>query len=158
MQKQQPIVGQYWQGHGGIYAGLIREGNQQFHLIMATGDQTTAKFAWGDYGTEIEGDFSFINGQHNTQLILTAEPENAAAKFVSSISIDGHADYYWPAQKELNLLYINLQDECGTDWHWSSTQYSANRAWVQDFEDGYQRFHLKDRELAVRAVRRELVI
>jgi len=158
MQEAKPIVGQYWQGHGGIYAGLIREGDQQFHLIMATGEQAAAKLPWGKFGEEIEGEFSFVNGQHNTQLILAADPENAAAKFVTTINIEGHTDFYWPAQKEQNLLYINLQDQCDAVWHWSSTQYSAHDAWFTDFEDGYQDLSYKDYSYAVRAVRRELAI
>ncbi len=43
-------------------------------------------------------------------------------------------------------------------WHWSSTQYSAHDAWIQGFADGDQGYGGKDGELAVRAVRRELVI
>lgn len=43
-------------------------------------------------------------------------------------------------------------------WHWSSTQYSALFAWIQHFGDGYQDNYGKDRALAARAVRRELVI
>lgn len=158
MQATKPIVGQHWQGHGGIYAGLIREGDQQFHLIMATGEEAVAKLPWGKFGEEIEGEFSFVNGPHNTQLILAADPENAAAKFVTAIEADGHTDFYLPAQKELMLLYINLQDQCGTGWHWSSTQYSAHCAWFTDFGDGHQYIGLKDLSCAVRAVRRELAI
>jgi hypothetical protein len=57
-----------------------------------------------------------------------------------------------------NLLYINLQDKCEQSWHWSSTQYSAFNAWVQDFSDGGQNIGYKDRKLAARAVRRILII
>lgn len=155
---EQPILGKYWQGHGGVYAGLVRNGDQQFHLIMAAGEQAVAKLPWGNLGEEIAGEFSFIDGHHNTQLILATEPENTAAKFVTALDIDGHNDFYWPAQKEMNLLRINLQELCGNGWHWSSTQYSAHGAWGQYFVDGYQDISNKGIELAVRAVRRELAI
>lgn len=49
--------------------------------------------------------------------------------------------------------------QCGEEafeaaWHWSSTQYSAYRAWVQYFGDGYQDGYPKGREGSARAVRR----
>ncbi|MES2181607.1 MAG: DUF1566 domain-containing protein [Pseudomonadota bacterium] len=43
-------------------------------------------------------------------------------------------------------------------WHWSSTQYSAHGAWLQDFDDGYQYGSHKHGTCAARAVRRELII
>ena len=39
-------------------------------------------------------------------------------------------------------------------WYWSSTQYSAYSAFVQDFDDGDQSLGDKDHRLRVRAVRR----
>jgi hypothetical protein len=98
------------------------------------------------------------DGLHNTQLILAAEPENNLAAGIASLSIEGHADFYWPALSEQNLLFANLRDLFTNQYHWSSTQYSARRAWGQHFEDGYQYFNLKLNSLAARAVRRELVI
>jgi hypothetical protein len=45
-----------------------------------------------------------------------------------------------------------------TVYHWSSTQCSAGRAWIQDFEDGHADIRRKGYKRAVRAVRRVLVI
>lgn len=158
MQEEKPIIGEYWQGHGGIYAGILRDGDQQFHLVLAPRNEAEASLPWGEYPKTVEGDFSFSNGKHNTQLMLATQPENQAANFVSNVSIDGLQDFYLPAQKELMLCYVNLQEHFEQRWHWSSTQYSAHGAWVTDFGDGYQDIRHKDFSYAVRAVRRELVI
>lgn len=42
-------------------------------------------------------------------------------------------------------------------WYWSSTQYSPDNAWIQDFDDGFQLTYHKDYELRARAVRRILL-
>ena len=169
---QKPIIGQYWQGHGGIYAGIIRnpDNGQQWHLILGTETVTSPvndkyeiahcafKGTWGQYPNEIAGDFSRNDGQHNTELILAAEPENSLALSISGLSIEDHSDFYWPAECEQNLLFINLRENFTQAWHWSSTQYSARYAWIQHFEGGTQDVINKDFSLAARAVRRELII
>ena len=42
-------------------------------------------------------------------------------------------------------------------WYWSSTQFSSDTAWVQDFEDGYQGHNFKDDSFRCRAVRKILI-
>lgn len=147
-----PRIGQVWPNQGGVYAGIIRDGESQWHLILA--DTATEKFEWGNYGSEISGQFSSRNGQQNTALILTAEPNNKAAQFVSALSVDEHNDFYWPADAENQLIRINLPEYVDPSWHWSSTQYSAHSAWVTYFEGGDQYVDYKDNSYAVRAVRR----
>lgn len=154
----QPEIGKYWEGHGGVPAGIICNGNLFWWLILAITPESILKAEWGKYGNLIEGEFSVIDGQHNTQLILAAEPENKIVKNVTSLVIDGHQDLYWPARKETNLIEINLPKFIFPDFHWSSTQYSANDAWCQNFENGYQVLYYKRSTLAARAVRRELII
>jgi hypothetical protein len=168
----QLIIGQYLPAKGGIYAGIIRnpDNGQQWHLFLGTETEakpTADKYeiahcafhgTWGKYPNEIAGGFSRNDGQHNTALILAAEPENNLALSITGLNIDGHTDFYWPAQCEQNLLFINLREHFIQRWHWSSTQYSARRAWIQTFGDGYQDIHDKDDSLAARAVRRELII
>lgn len=148
-----PQIGSYWQGQGGFYAGVIRDTktNERWHLILAEG-QTEA--TWGGYDQKCEGADSFTDGIQNTQRLHSDSQDHPAAQWTSSLEIDGHSDFYLPAQKELNLIYTNLQDKCAPRWHWSSTQYSATHAWDQGFENGYQDFDDKDTTLAVRAVRR----
>jgi len=46
-----------------------------------------------------------------------------------------------PTIHELNLLYLEKESVggfLGSDYpHWSSTEYDADSAWYQDFDDGY---------------------
>lgn len=152
-----PRIGDYWPGQGGVYAGIVRDGNRQWHLILAD-QQHTIEAEWGTYPNQIPGDFSRRDGQHNTALILAAEPENTIATHCTALLIDGHKDFYWPAQCENNLLFTNLPEQLTPDWHWSSTQSSAHHAWLQVFEDGTQYIDIKGNSLAARAVRRILII
>lgn len=143
----------YWQGQGGYYAGIVCDiqTNQRWHLILAEGHSETT---WGGYGQACDGADSFTDGAQNTQHLLADSNEHPAAQWAASLEIDGHKDFYLPAQKELNLVYINLQDKCAPKYHWSSTQCSSYDAWYQRFEDGNQSLHSKGTTLAVRAVRR----
>lgn len=152
-----PKEGTYWQGHGGVYAGVCRIGEHRYHIIFADTAESKFKAKWGKYSETIDGEFSFADGKHNTDLMLS-DAENKITSSILNLNIDGHNDFYLPAQKELMLSYINAPEIFEKTWHWSSTQYSADRAWVQHFGDGGQYIGLKGSELAVRAVRRELVI
>lgn len=147
-----PAIGNYWSGQGGIYAGVIRNpaSNKKWHLILETEQQ---KLAWGEYGEKIEGASCYWDGEANTKVLLTNN-KCPAATWAASRNVDGHNDFYLPAQRELNLICTNLHDRCDKAWHWSSTQYSAFYAWYQDFEYGDQYLYDKASEFAVRAVRR----
>ncbi|MES2181572.1 MAG: DUF1566 domain-containing protein [Pseudomonadota bacterium] len=149
-----PAPGQIWPGQGGVYVGIMRDGDNYWHLIMATGVSGVTSAHWGEYGIEIPGEVSRRDGLYNTQLILAADPANKIATYVAQLEIDGHKDFYWPAQCENNLIFINAPDHVGTGWHWSSTQYSARLAWIQYFDGGYQDSSHKDTTYAARAVRR----
>lgn len=85
----------------------------------------------------------------------------------------GNSDWYLPAKDELNLVYkakdvVNAAIEkitagggtatkLGTDWYWSSSEYSDSYAWLQSFSDGKQFINysssFKDYARSVRAVR-----
>lgn len=158
MRTAAPAIGQYWEGQGGIYAGIMRDGDRQWHLILAPKEHGLIDTTWGEYPNEIPGEFSRRDGKHNTALILAAEPENEIAKFARDINIEGHSDYYWPAQCENNLLFANLPEQLNREWHWSSTQFSAHSAWGQHFGGGLQDVSNKTCSLAARAVRRILII
>ncbi len=152
-----PRVGDYWEGQGGHYAGIMRDAKtgEQWHLILV--DHPGFKSPWGKYGTLIEGEFSRIDGTTNTALILQQDPENKIAKAIRELEAEGHTDCYWPAEYENNLICANLPDLVEPIWHWSSTQYSSSYAWFQTFADGSQTVYGKYEVLAVRAVRRLLI-
>lgn len=150
-----PRLGEYWEGQGGIYAGQILDGGHQYAIIMAT---QAFKGKWSSHENEIAGDFSLTNGQHNSKLILLAEPDNSLLLQITNHKADGHNDFYLPATLENNLICINARAHTELCAHWSSTQYSAYGAWYQGFENGGQDIGYKDNKLAARAVRRVLII
>ena len=60
-----------------------------------------------------------------------------------------------PTRLESALLYANLRDQFDVSkWHWTGTQYSEYRAWVQDFYYGSQNDLGQEFEARVRFVRR----
>ena len=60
-----------------------------------------------------------------------------------------------PTRFESALLYANVRDQLVTDeWHWTSTQLSAGRAWMQIFYNGNQINDVKYGPCRARAVRR----
>jgi hypothetical protein len=149
-----PLPGEYWTGQGGYYAGIIHnpENGTRWHLIMAPTALGPAN--WMDKYESIEGANCYYDGLANTQYMVASDHDHPIINDIVTTQIEGHFDYYLPAQRELNLLCINLNHLCEKVWHWSSTQHDADYAWIQDFSDGHQYIGLKDFERAARAVRR----
>lgn len=150
-----PQLGEYWEGQGGIYAGVMpaESGRRAYHLIVSV--ESGDELEWGPYGKHIEGADSRIDGAANTKAIVAADGDHPAARWASEYSADGHADFYLPAQREQNLCFATIPDKFETDdWYWSSTQYSTTFAWTQYFDDGNQLYAYKDYTGRARAVRR----
>jgi hypothetical protein len=182
---------------GGFFAGLIRSAGQIFALIVAPKAEGETTGEWGKY--ESISATSYDDGAANTDAMAAAG--SPIATQVKSLVIAGRADWYIPAQDEMEIIYRNLKPTAETnttwarsginlsaieptrpytpelpaqttasafaegsaeafeaEWYWSSTQYSANYAWLQNFADGHQDLNDKDYEGRVRAVRRLLVI
>ncbi len=62
-----------------------------------------------------------------------------------------------PAQTTVSGFALGQPEAFERAWYWTSTQYSAGYAWVQDFEVGYQGTGGKDDRYRARAVRRFLI-
>jgi hypothetical protein len=63
-----------------------------------------------------------------------------------------------PEQTTAEPFRAGGEEAFDADWYWSSTQYSADYAWFQDFGDGDQGLNGKGSKLRARAVRRLLII
>lgn len=148
-----PRVGDMWPSKGGWYAGIIRNphSDEQWHLILL--DCATMYAPWGEPDQLIPGDFSHEDGAANTRLILSANPTNYAALYCSTQG----PDCYWPASGELNLLHTNLRDRFVLIEHWSSSQTSDLHAQHQRFGASHTGPAHKDRQCAIRPVRRVLI-
>ncbi|MGO2287001.1 DUF1566 domain-containing protein [Pseudomonas lundensis] len=63
-----------------------------------------------------------------------------------------------PTQTTLPAFQDDGAEAFSGSWYWSSTQRSTDLAFLMDFDDGIQYGCVKDNELRVRPVRRELLI
>lgn len=152
------------EGYGGGIVFYIYD-HGQHGLIAATEDQSTG-VQWynGTYritGTTGDG----VNaGSMNTAIIVAAQMadnqgNNFAAKVCADYSVTifdvTYGDWYLPAKYELNLLYQQREVVGGFlyDFYWSSSEWDANAACGQDFNNGYQGIYTKNDGQNVRAVR-----
>jgi hypothetical protein len=149
-----PRLGVYWEGQGGIYAGLMPgQGDAPDYHLIASLDEGM-DFEWGPYGMKVPECDSRLDGAANTRALLGATSKHPAAAWAAEYSKDGHTDFYLPAQRELNLCYATIAEKFAPSWYWSSTQSSAYGAWCQGFAYGFQFADGKNVKGRVRAVRR----
>jgi hypothetical protein len=161
-----------------VAIGDIREGGVVFWVDPA--DNTHGLVcAFSDYATTVEwgcDDTDLINvpnvpfsdegpvglgaeigdGINNTNNILNDCPSAPAALAARSLG----PEWFLPSINELKQMYIHktiLEAVVGfsafSNYYWSSTEEDIDRAWKQNFYDGYQNSNSKDYTSNVRAVR-----
>src|SRR5690606_33688078 len=133
-------LGEVWPGEGGRNGGLVRgrDGTPDYYLIVPDGPDAEFQASYGGYEHDTEGAGSSWDGLTNTRALLADSEEHPAARMAADFTRDGHRDYYLPARRELQLAEANVPELFSKGYHWSSTQYSANNAFIMDFEDGWQ--------------------
>ena len=153
-----PAIGTYWAGQGGVYAGVMRgeDGQPDYHLIVPTDSSVlNKKLAYGGYEADEPEAASRRDGLANTLHLVEGSGQNhPAAEWCDSLTIEGHGDLYLPAISELALCMANVPELYDKEWHLSSTQRSADGAFLMHFDDGLQYYTAKSDELRVRPVRR----
>ena len=152
-----PALGQYWDGQGGIYAGLMRGENGQpdYHLVVPAGSEAEAEaISWGTPGEAESGACSEYDGTANTAALMQSPHSHPAAEWAAALEVDGHSDFYLPSRRELRLCWVNVPELFAKEWYWTSTQYSPYGAWFQSFGGGGQGNAPKANEYRARAVRR----
>ncbi|MCK4345336.1 MAG: DUF1566 domain-containing protein [Bacteroidales bacterium] len=147
--------------------GKSYEGGLIFYLntsdgsgfVSASSDQSTGA-EWGCYGTEISGaDGTAVGTGAQNTIDIEAECTTAgtAADICANLSLNSYSDWFLPSKDELNLMYTNLHQAglggFASYHYWSSTEYSTNGAWRQNFGNGDQNYYSKDNASYVRAVR-----
>jgi hypothetical protein len=156
-----PEIGEAWPEEGGIRVGYMppQDGKPGYSLIFITDPAAQAvDLEWGRYGHKYPESSSW-DGLANTKALVAAG-DHPAAKHCDDLRItlpDGRVidDCYLPARREASLMAATIphllpsDDAC-----WTSTQYGANHAYVQDFASGYQLGLSKDNAYRVVAVRR----
>ena len=128
------------------------------YLEAAPHDLGEAQWGCPDLSIPGAGRTAIGSGKRNTrEITVTCIEENTAAKMVMAYNGGGQSDWFLPSKDELNAMYENLaKQETGgfiNDLYWSSSDYSADRAWGQFFDDGSQSERNKFNKARVRAVR-----
>ncbi|OAI84907.1 DUF1566 domain-containing protein [Pseudomonas putida] len=150
-----PEIGQVWIGQGGIYLGLRQYPEGLCHLIAAAED-LSGRYAYGDYGKKVEA-VSRTDGRANTEILLAREGKHPAAIAAAKLECEGHQDFYLPSIGELHHAWQFAPESFATNWwYWSSSQSSANHAYILDFAGGWLYGYGKYNERLVRPVRRFL--
>lgn len=133
---------------GGIFVTRYWLNGQERALILLPGE---LEGAWGEYGKDVATSYS--DGKANT--VAMAEAGSKLAGKVLEL------DAFIPSCLEGQLLMaakhaglIILRED---RWHWLSTQFSADFAFLMDFEYGWQYGIGKHYERLVRPVRSLLI-
>jgi len=123
-------IGEFWNGQGGIYAGIARgrDGQPDYHLIV--GPEAHDALDWG-----------------------------AATQWAASVQVDGFTDFALPGRKQQALCFANVPELFKEEYYWSSEQHASDSdsAWCQYFYNGNQLYYIKDSKLRSRAVRRSSI-
>ncbi len=132
---------------GSITLGMVHEGGIVFYvdatgqhgLVAAPSNQ--GQFKWGCEGQAINGTSTALgSGAMNTQIIAAScSATSIAAKVCNDLVLNGKSDWYLPSKDELALMHQNLHvtglAPFSMDRYWSSSQYDANFAWCQFFNN-----------------------
>ncbi|WP_330208920.1 DUF1566 domain-containing protein [Pseudomonas sp. Z13] len=154
-----PAVGEYWPGEGGINGGLFPGGDKPYYLIVPTGADAESTLEWGGYGQELDGAKSPWDGQANTAHLASRnrEHDHPAAQFCANFEREGHKDFYLMARREASFLEITVPEVFTQSYHWTSSQRSANYAYIMDFGGGWLDGLVKLIERLARPVRRKFI-
>ncbi|EJL90449.1 hypothetical protein PMI15_00262 [Polaromonas sp. CF318] len=153
-----PYLTGYVAGQGGYLAAVMRghvvNGVEQPAYALIASEAAAGEFIsiWGNRDQSVDGANSRHDGKANTEAMAAAGCP--AALKVKALVIEGHSDWYVPSLGELNAAASNAPELFSKGWHWTSTQYSRNLAFVQLFEYGDSSWDSKDGEFRVRAFRR----
>jgi hypothetical protein len=151
--EPKPVMGTTY--HGGIVFYIDNTGLHG--LVAATADLGTGS-SWGCYGSAVAGADGTAMGTGNQNTIDIAKgcaEAGTAAKVCSDYVSGGFSDWYLPSKDELNLMFQQKNAIGGfrLDSYWSSSEFSANQAWLQSFNTGVAYSTNKDYGTNVRPVR-----
>jgi uncharacterized protein (TIGR02145 family) len=132
---------------GATYAGGIvfyLDETGQHGLVCAPSDQSTGA-PWGCQGTNLPGADGTAVGtgaQNTIDIENGCTTAGTAADICANLSLNGYTDWFFPSKDELNLMYTNLKlngiGNFTESWYSSSSEYSANNVWEQNFSTGTQ--------------------
>lgn len=102
---------------------------------------------WSDPPTALvtgASDTELGTGASNTAKIIAAHgPKAHHAYFVYTLRYNNQSDWVMPSKDELNLIYKNIKQKglgfyASASSYWSSSEYSKDSVWCQNFGTGAQ--------------------
>jgi hypothetical protein len=157
--------------YGGGIVFYVYDGGRH-GLIAATADQSTGiRWYAGTYTNTMAYADGVGAGKANTAIIIANQGYGDGVTYASricneySVTAGGvtYGDWYLPSKYELNLMYSNIGQGAASPntnvggfasaYYWSSSEYSNNYAWGQNFNVGNQTDGNKVGSIYVRAVR-----
>jgi len=141
--------------YGGFFAGVINDGNL-FNIIVSP-LEGQGRFIYGDHSPNPMFQ-SLTSGDNITNLMLFGD--HPGARFCRDLNIGGYTDWYFPALKELNLLYYLFKNKQLPDEHnLKNTKYFSStlmndKSTIQYFHSGRTGYCDLDKKCHIRAIRR----
>lgn len=149
-----PAIGRYWPGEGGIYAGVMPGDAERpaQHLVFSADEG--ADLDWGAYTDDPIGALSDFDGAANTATLAAQSHDYPAAQWASSYEKDGHHDFHLPSRQEWKTAAATIPGQFSDNtWYWTSTEYSRDRAYGQNFAGVEEEHFYKGFRGNARAVR-----
>ena len=93
-------------------------------------------------------------GMSNTNIVVASYGLSfTAAGLCKAYSGAGFTDWYLPSKDELDIMYTQRTLLSMSGNYWSSTESSANNAWIKNFSTGTGGYGLKGNSINIRAIR-----
>lgn len=146
------LIGTTLRGQGGIFAGDILGDDGVVYGLVIADEDLQGTYQWSPNEGEIQA--SSWDGLVNTNALLRLNSSHPAARAAKDYSADGHADFYLPAKREMQIIAANLPHLFQPKPYWTSTPYGSNCAWAVHFEFGSVDTWYRSYEFRVRPVRR----
>ena len=143
-QQALPAIGTHLPAHGGKLGAYFALPDGSVRALIYAGREHEFNGAWGLYGKDVS-DARGIDGMASTVAMAAAGSDTAKA--MRALTINGHNDWFIGSRVQMILLSENAPEDFDKDvWYLTSTQYSADLAWCQDFEYGDSDAYGKDTE------------
>lgn len=119
---------------GGYYLGNILDGDLFALIIAPKSGGETSGLQWKTTLTATAGTGSLTNGVANTDVMDNAL--HPIGQWARGLSINGFNDWSIPARTEFMTMISNKSYLDGSqafhssNWYWTSTQNSVERAWI----------------------------
>jgi hypothetical protein len=109
---------------GGFFVGIMNVNGQLCALIASPKAGGELRGAWNASAKSVAGALSYCDGRTNTAAM--AEAGSNLAKQILALEIGGFADWYLPAQDELEMLYRHFKPTAEQNYLYARSGVNAS--------------------------------